>query len=131
MRDSVQRIFHHIAESKSLPFQINIHSTLPRTFTSDHKRLQQILKNLLSNAFKFTAQAQVSMSIRPVVGGWSADHPVLRYAQNVVAFEVVEGEVVGNWYGRRPGAVRPKLKWETDVTESSDTIVSTSKDGDS
>jgi lipopolysaccharide transport system ATP-binding protein len=53
------------------------------------------------------------------------------FQNNVVAFEVVEGEVVGNWYGRRPGAVRPKLKWETDVTESSDTIVSTSRDGDS
>jgi lipopolysaccharide transport system ATP-binding protein len=52
------------------------------------------------------------------------------FQNNVVAFEVVEGEVVGNWYGRRPGAVRPKLKWDTDVTESTDTIVSTSKDGD-
>src|SRR5262249_19804931 len=72
LRDSVQRIFHHIAESKGLPFQINIHGTLPRTFTSDPKRLQQILKNLLSNAFKFTAQGQVSMSIRPVESGWSA-----------------------------------------------------------
>src|SRR5580693_1976166 len=34
------------------------------------------------------------------------------FQNNVVAFEVVEGEVVGNWYGRFPGAVRPKLKWE-------------------
>jgi lipopolysaccharide transport system ATP-binding protein len=54
------------------------------------------------------------------------------FQNNVVAFEVVEGEVVGNWYGRRPGAVRPNLKWETEVTENSDTIISTtSKDGDS
>jgi lipopolysaccharide transport system ATP-binding protein len=37
---------------------------------------------------------------------------------NVVAFEVVEGEVVGNWYGRPPGAVRPKLKWETDTMDT-------------
>jgi len=37
---------------------------------------------------------------------------------NVVAFEVVEGEVVGNWYGRPPGAVRPKLKWETDTMDN-------------
>jgi lipopolysaccharide transport system ATP-binding protein len=53
------------------------------------------------------------------------------FQNNVVAFEVVEGEVVGNWYGRWPGAVRPNLKWETEVMESSDTIISTSKDGDS
>jgi hypothetical protein len=47
------------------------------------------------------------------------------FQNNVVAFEVVEGEVVGNWYGRRPGAVRPKLKWVTEVVESRDSIVET------
>jgi lipopolysaccharide transport system ATP-binding protein len=46
------------------------------------------------------------------------------FQNNVVAFEVVEGEVVGHWYGRRPGAVRPNLKWETEVMESSEPIVS-------
>ena len=49
------------------------------TFTSDPKRLQQILKNLLSNAFKFTAQGHVSMTVRHVTAGWSPDHPVLRH----------------------------------------------------
>jgi lipopolysaccharide transport system ATP-binding protein len=47
---------------------------------------------------------------------------------NVVAFEVVEGEVVGNWYGRLPGAVRPKLKWESEASESSDSVVPTAAD---
>jgi lipopolysaccharide transport system ATP-binding protein len=45
---------------------------------------------------------------------------------NVVAFEVVEGEVVGNWYGRPPGAVRPKLNWETDTMDSLSPMASTS-----
>jgi lipopolysaccharide transport system ATP-binding protein len=35
--------------------------------------------------------------------------------QNTVGFEVVEGEVRGNWYGRNPGTVRPKFKWVTDT----------------
>jgi lipopolysaccharide transport system ATP-binding protein len=48
------------------------------------------------------------------------------FQNNVVSFEVSEGEVVGNWYGRRPGAVRPKLKWETQVLEKDDSVVSTS-----
>jgi lipopolysaccharide transport system ATP-binding protein len=47
---------------------------------------------------------------------------------NTVAFEVVEGEVVGNWYGRVPGAVRPKFKWKTETIESSDEMASNAKD---
>ena len=47
---------------------------------------------------------------------------------NVVSFEVVEGEVVGNWYGRQPGAVRPQLKWMSEVIEANDLAVSTTKD---
>jgi lipopolysaccharide transport system ATP-binding protein len=39
---------------------------------------------------------------------------------NVVAFDVIEGEVTGNWYGRSPGVVRPKLKWVSDTIEASD-----------
>ncbi|HVR96639.1 MAG TPA: response regulator, partial [Thermoanaerobaculia bacterium] len=90
LRDSVERTFHHIAESKNIPFYVDLSSTLPRTFTSDPKRLQQILKNLLSNAFKFTTQGHVSMTVRDVTEGWSSDHPVLRSAQNIVAFGVVD-----------------------------------------
>jgi CheY-like chemotaxis protein/signal transduction histidine kinase/HAMP domain-containing protein len=90
LRDSVERTFHHIAESKNLPFYLEVSASLPRTFTSDPKRLQQILKNLLSNAFKFTTQGQVSMAVRDVTEGWSPDHPVLGLAQNVVAFSVID-----------------------------------------
>ena len=39
---------------------------------------------------------------------------------NVVAFEVHEGKFTGNWYGRVPGAVRPKLKWISEAIESDD-----------
>ena len=49
---------------------------------------------------------------------------------NAVAFEVTEGEVVGNWYGRTPGSVRPKLKWKTETIESPDFVASTAKDRD-
>jgi HAMP domain-containing protein/CheY-like chemotaxis protein/signal transduction histidine kinase len=88
LRDTVQRSFYHVAESKSLAFHFDIDNTLPRSFTSDPKRLQQILKNLLSNAFKFTSQGHVSMRVQSVTSGWSPEHPILRFVQNAVAIEV-------------------------------------------
>jgi HAMP domain-containing protein/signal transduction histidine kinase/DNA-binding response OmpR family regulator len=88
LRDSVERTFHHLAEAKSLLFHVDIDNTLPRAFTSDPKRLQQILKNLLSNAFKFTSHGKVSMRMQSVISGWSPDHPVLRFAPSAVAIEV-------------------------------------------
>jgi HAMP domain-containing protein/CheY-like chemotaxis protein len=88
--DSVERTFHHIAESKNLAFRVDIDSALPPTFVTDPKRLQQILKNLLSNAFKFTSQGHVAMTVRQVSQGWSVDHPVLRSAGAAVAIAVTD-----------------------------------------
>jgi CheY-like chemotaxis protein/HAMP domain-containing protein len=88
LRESVERSFHHVAESKNLAFRLDIGAELPATFTTDSKRLQQILKNLLSNAFKFTAQGRVAMSVRHVTEGWSTDHPILGAAPEVVAITV-------------------------------------------
>jgi lipopolysaccharide transport system ATP-binding protein len=50
------------------------------------------------------------------------------FQDNVVAFEVVEGEVVGNWYGRLPGAVRPRLKWVSEAIEAGNLAASTARD---
>ncbi len=47
---------------------------------------------------------------------------------NVIAFEVAEGEVVGNWYGRLPGAVRPKLKWKSETVEAADFVPLAARD---
>jgi HAMP domain-containing protein/CheY-like chemotaxis protein/signal transduction histidine kinase len=88
LRDTVHRTFHHMAEGKGLVFDVEIDAGLPRAFVSDPKRLQQILKNLLSNAFKFTAQGSVKMTLRQVTSGWNPDHPMLTAAASVVAFAV-------------------------------------------
>ncbi|MGQ2979864.1 MAG: HAMP domain-containing protein, partial [Polaromonas sp.] len=88
LRDNIDRNFRHVAEAKNLPFHIRFSDDLPRSMDSDPKRLQQVLKNLLSNAVKFTSQGQVEVRVGLATEGWSADHPVLSQAQQVVAFAV-------------------------------------------
>ena len=61
-----------------------------RSIVTDSKRLQQVLKNLLSNAFKFTDNGGVRLRISGASGGWSADHPNLAKTPSVIAFEVTD-----------------------------------------
>jgi HAMP domain-containing protein/CheY-like chemotaxis protein/signal transduction histidine kinase len=86
--DMIGRPFRHEAENRKLQFEIAISLDLERSIFTDSKRLQQVLKNLLSNAFKFTADGGVKLSVSPVASGWNPDHPVLKHAPAVVAFEV-------------------------------------------
>jgi HAMP domain-containing protein/signal transduction histidine kinase/DNA-binding response OmpR family regulator len=88
LRDTIERNFRHVAESKNLPFQLEFDSNLPRALITDPKRLHQILKNLLSNAFKFTHQGQVTIRVALAASGWSVTHPVLSRSPQVLAFAV-------------------------------------------
>jgi len=88
LRDSVERNFRHIADSKALPFHVEFDPVLPRAMTTDPKRLQQILKNLLSNAFKFTAHGHVTIRVGVAATGWTQEHPLLSRAQLVIFFEI-------------------------------------------
>jgi HAMP domain-containing protein/CheY-like chemotaxis protein len=86
--DGVARPFRHEAENRRLSLDVEIDPALHSTMKTDAKRLQQILKNLLSNAFKFTEQGGVRLRVFAAPSGWSPDHPVLKRAPTVVAFEV-------------------------------------------
>ena len=88
--DAIARPFRHEAENKRLSFEIHTDTHLTRSMVTDSKRLQQVLKNLLSNAFKFTEQGGVRLSVSAAPRGWSEDHPILSKAASVVAFEVAD-----------------------------------------
>jgi CheY-like chemotaxis protein/signal transduction histidine kinase/HAMP domain-containing protein len=88
MRNYLERTFRHMAEVKHLDFSVELGGSLPESMMTDTTRLQQILKNLLSNAFKFTSRGRVELNIGLVNEGWSADHPSLSQADSVLAFSV-------------------------------------------
>jgi HAMP domain-containing protein/signal transduction histidine kinase/DNA-binding response OmpR family regulator len=86
----VERTFRHVAEAKNVDFFLRLDSRLPQSMFADVKRLQQVLKNLLSNAFKFTHQGHVTLTIEPVRTGWNPANENLNRAGDVIAFSVMD-----------------------------------------
>jgi HAMP domain-containing protein/CheY-like chemotaxis protein/transposase-like protein len=88
--ESVSRPFRHEAERRHLSYEVKLDRQLSRSLVTDSKRLQQVLKNLLSNAFKFTEDGGVKLGVSVATSGWSPDHPGLSASPTVVAFEVTD-----------------------------------------
>jgi len=88
LRENLERGFRHEAERRSLDFGVELAPDLDPVMTTDPKRLQQILKNLLSNALKFTEKGSVRLTMKRAHDGWTSGHSVLDHAPTVVAFEV-------------------------------------------
>jgi signal transduction histidine kinase/DNA-binding response OmpR family regulator/HAMP domain-containing protein len=84
----VETTFKHVSENKNLRFGIEVDENLPNSFETDVQRLNQILKNLLSNAFKFTEKGEVKFRIYEAHRNWRQSNRNLDNAKRVVAFEI-------------------------------------------
>lgn len=89
IEEDIRRTFRHMADTKKeLDFSVEVDDGMPETIFTDRKRLQQILKNLLSNAFKFTKKGKVELRASIVTKGWTFDSESLNRADSVIAFRV-------------------------------------------
>jgi len=86
---NLQRLFDPVAADRSLEFNIEIDDTLPAAMISDGQRVEQIIKNLLSNAMKFTERGSVTLKIMPVPDDVVFQHSHLNCA-TALAFAVID-----------------------------------------
>jgi signal transduction histidine kinase/CheY-like chemotaxis protein/HAMP domain-containing protein len=90
LKQHMERTFRQLAADKDLDFNVDFDTKLPDTIRTDEKRLQQIVLNLLSNAFKFTSKGSVTLGVRYADRGWSPTHPVLRSATRAIQIAVTD-----------------------------------------
>jgi len=84
----VETTFKPISEARHLRFTIQTDKNLPDALETDQQRLNQILKNLLSNAFKFTEKGEVILKIYEAKKSWKHGNPNLDNALKVAAFAI-------------------------------------------
>jgi signal transduction histidine kinase/HAMP domain-containing protein/ActR/RegA family two-component response regulator len=89
-RDSIVQSFESVAARQDLAFSVQLDDELPPTMLVDSHRLRQIVKNLLSNAFKFTAHGEVVVRMEVSTAIWEATHSRLAQATSVLAISVTD-----------------------------------------
>jgi two-component system chemotaxis sensor kinase CheA len=90
IKEYVERYFLPVARQKKLEFKIQMSEDLPKTTSIDEQQLFKILKNLLSNAFKFTERGSVSLRVWRAEEHFVANNPLFRDKEQILAFSVTD-----------------------------------------
>src|SRR3712207_6260823 len=90
IREYVDRTFRPVAEEKGLEFTVDVTDDVPESMTTDGQRLQQVLRNLLSNAFKFTESGGVTLCIGTAADDVRFSNSTLDEAEHVLMFAVTD-----------------------------------------
>jgi signal transduction histidine kinase/HAMP domain-containing protein/ActR/RegA family two-component response regulator len=89
----LEKNFRPLADEKALDFSIELAPDLPRTMHTDRQRLEQILRNLMANALKFTEAGGVHLRIDAVQPSGDIQCDALREAEGVIAFTVSDSGI--------------------------------------
>ncbi len=90
LRTETERLFRQVAARKGIRYAVEIADDVPATVRTDGKRLLQVLKNLLSNAFKFTEKGSVTLRVFNADEDVNYDNELLNRASRVIGFSVVD-----------------------------------------
>jgi tubulin-specific chaperone A len=84
---NIDEIFTPVSDNKGIPLNINIAEGLPDRIYTDQKRVEQVIRNFLTNAFKFTKEGHVSLKVsRPDPEADLSNSGLIR--QEAIAFSV-------------------------------------------
>jgi two-component system, chemotaxis family, sensor kinase CheA len=88
VKEFVEAQFTPVARKKNIKLNVQLADNLPKSINTDKQQLQQILKNLLSNALKFTEYGAVSLTIQKVEKGIFSKESAVNYSDIELAFSV-------------------------------------------
>ncbi len=93
LEDHLNSTFIEIAKNKGIEFSVKLSGNLPVGVVTDGQRLLQVLRNLLSNAFKFTERGSVVVTIELAESGWTTDHPVLGKLASALSISIQDSGI--------------------------------------
>ncbi len=93
VKSFTKRTFEPVAHQKNLQFMVDIQPDMPSSLFTDGQRLQQVIKNLLSNAFKFTEKGGITLTVRKAEKGKRFASRILDQAETVIAFAVTDSGI--------------------------------------